>query len=211
MQPHSFIIAAANGVYGQGLAGLLITTYKEALVTVTADYAALLGAAGQNNCNLAFIDADLPPHGGYRATEQLRRQHRNCKTILYTHAADTALMIKAFAAGASAFFFSSEPPDGILHTAAEVLAKGYCVTATTFSAYASAHQRLLNATGEKALTLREKEVLQLILAGCTSKQAAAQLYVAEKTIVNHRNNIHIKTGCHNVAQLLKYVQENGLV
>lgn len=211
MQPNSFIIADINSVYTHGLASLFTTAFTNVTVTEAADYAELFTMASENWFDLAIINADLPPQGGFNAVEHLREHHRHCRIIVYAHDNNARLMVKAFAAGASAFFFSNEKRDAILHTITEVLTKGFCVTANAFAAYASAQKRLLPMHDDKKLTLREKEVLQLILAGCTSKEAAAQLYVAEKTVVNHRNNINAKTKCHNVAQLLKYAQENGLI
>ena len=61
------------------------------------------------------------------------------------------------------------------------------------------------------LTKREKEVLNLIVEGFTSKQIAEQLFIAESTADTHRRNIISKTGVSNSKALSKYAYENGLL
>ena len=62
-----------------------------------------------------------------------------------------------------------------------------------------------------SLTKREKEVLNLIVEGFTSKQIANKLYIAESTADTHRKNIVTKTGVSNSKALSKYAYEHGLL
>ena len=61
------------------------------------------------------------------------------------------------------------------------------------------------------LTEREKEILKLLAEGYSSRQSADQLYLAVKTVLNHRRNIMEKLGVENPAQLIKYAIRIGLV
>jgi len=54
------------------------------------------------------------------------------------------------------------------------------------------------------LTLREKEVLNFIAQGFSSKQIAAQLYISENTVANHRRNMLRKQGAKSSAELVRY-------
>ena len=60
------------------------------------------------------------------------------------------------------------------------------------------------------LSDREREVLQLLAEGHTSKQIAQRLGVAEGTVVSHRRNIMEKLGLHSVADLTKYAVREGI-
>jgi len=64
---------------------------------------------------------------------------------------------------------------------------------------------------ESRLSRREKEILGRLTEGLSSKQIADKLYLSESTIVNHRKNILRKTNTKNVAELIYYAIENGLV
>ena len=61
------------------------------------------------------------------------------------------------------------------------------------------------------LTLREREVLQLIAEGCSNKDAAAKLHLSPKTVETHRRSIMEKLDLHNVAQLTRYAIREGIV
>ena len=60
------------------------------------------------------------------------------------------------------------------------------------------------------LTRREREVLQLLAEGKTTKQAALRLYISPKTVEAHRLNIMNKLGIDNIAELTKYAIQEGL-
>jgi len=60
------------------------------------------------------------------------------------------------------------------------------------------------------LSQREREVLQLLAEGKTTKQVAMQLYISPKTVETHRLRIINKLGIDNVAQLTKYALQEGL-
>jgi len=62
----------------------------------------------------------------------------------------------------------------------------------------------------RVLTTREREVLQLMAEGNTTKQIALKLHISPKTVEAHRRNIVEKVGIDNVAQLTKYAIQEGL-
>ena len=64
---------------------------------------------------------------------------------------------------------------------------------------------------ETLLTKREKEILYWMADGLSSKQMADKLFIAENTIANHRKNILQKTNSKNVAELIRYAINNGII
>jgi DNA-binding CsgD family transcriptional regulator len=65
--------------------------------------------------------------------------------------------------------------------------------------------------GTQHLTVRERQVLQLLAEGNTLKEAAAVLSVSPRTVEFHRNNIANKTGFHSLAELSRHAVGLGLV
>jgi DNA-binding NarL/FixJ family response regulator len=65
--------------------------------------------------------------------------------------------------------------------------------------------------GSEKLTSRERQVLVLIAAGCTTKEIAARLGIAFKTAVFHRTRIMLKFRVHNSVTLVRYAIWNGLI
>jgi DNA-binding NarL/FixJ family response regulator len=62
-----------------------------------------------------------------------------------------------------------------------------------------------------SLTTREKEILELVSQGLTNQQIAQKLFISSRTIDTHRTNIMHKLGVHDVAHLVRYALEHGLV
>jgi DNA-binding CsgD family transcriptional regulator len=61
------------------------------------------------------------------------------------------------------------------------------------------------------LTIREKEVLQLICQELTTQEIGEKLFISNRTVEGHRNNMLSKLGCRNTAGLVVYAIRNGLV
>jgi DNA-binding NarL/FixJ family response regulator len=72
------------------------------------------------------------------------------------------------------------------------------------------HSRPAHLPGTQELTPREREILQLIAEGSTSKQIAHSLGVSTKTVEKHRSNIARKLGANSLAELVKYAIREGL-
>jgi len=61
------------------------------------------------------------------------------------------------------------------------------------------------------ITNREKEILVLIAGGMSGKQIAAKLGIAENTVANHRKSLLKKTGCRNMAELIRFALTNNIL
>src|SRR6185295_3562236 len=62
-----------------------------------------------------------------------------------------------------------------------------------------------------ALSLREREVLGLVVKGCRSRDIARELCISIKTVETHRNHINRKLGCGSAADVTRFAAENGLL
>jgi DNA-binding NarL/FixJ family response regulator len=72
------------------------------------------------------------------------------------------------------------------------------------------HLRASGSSGFTVLTAREREVLQLLAEGSTTRQIASLLHLSVKTIETHRQQIMNKLSINNVADLIKYAIREGL-
>ena len=75
---------------------------------------------------------------------------------------------------------------------------------------ALAGARLVREQPGGALTPREREVVQLVAEGCTSKEVAHRLGISVKTVDTHRSNLMRKLRLHSVSQLVRYAIRNKL-
>jgi DNA-binding NarL/FixJ family response regulator len=155
--------------------------------------------------NLIMMDCALPGMSGLDATRSiLKKLPETAVLMLSMHSEDT-LVRQALDAGARGYILKSAV-DMELVTAIRRVVAGELVLDPQVS-------RDPELKGERAsgLTTRELEVLQLIVAGKSNKEIAAELDVSANTVAVHRANIMDALGIHKTAELVVYAIRNGLV
>jgi DNA-binding NarL/FixJ family response regulator len=151
------------------------------------------------------MDCQLPEMTGLDATRRiLRSQPATAILMLSMHSEDT-LVRQALEAGARGYILKNAM-DLDLANAIKNVAAGNSVIDKQL-------QRAATLKGERdaALTARELEVLQLIVAGKSNKEIASDLNLSVNTVSVHRANIMDRLGIHKTAELVVYAIRNGLV
>jgi DNA-binding NarL/FixJ family response regulator len=119
-------------------------------------------------------------------------------------------LLDAVAAGAVGYLVKSTPPDE-LRTALWKASKGEPVFSPALASLVLGEfRRLSKATGAEPLSVREREVLQLVARGHTYKEIGASLFIAEKTVENHVRNILGKLHLNRKQELIRYAVEHGI-
>jgi two-component system CheB/CheR fusion protein len=143
-----------------------------------------------------LVDARLPGMGGLELLKWLRRQEHRVPAVMMTGYGDVSIAVEAMKAGAADFI---EKP---VHHDDLIAAVGRALEQTTDSAAVSAR----NAAATKSLarlTPREREVMNMVLAGHPSKNIAADLGISQRTVENHRASIMKKTGSRSLPALIR--------
>ena len=165
--------------------------------------------------DIVVMDITMPRLDGLEATRQIRKALPGCEVLVLTMHESEQLVHEVLAAGARGFVMKSDAGKEIV-TAVERLARHE----PYFTSPAA--QVLLNAfldppgdvlPGEEsgALTGREREVVQLIAEGCSSKEAAAVLGISDKTVETHRTNIMRKLRVHSISEIVRYAIRNHII
>ena len=132
------------------------------------------------------------------------------RTILLTMHKENPYVIEALNAGVHGYVVKSQTGGDLLRAIHEVsqdrvyLSPG--ISRIVIDAY-----RHRDAAGESELTVREREVLQLIAEGHRTKQVAVRLGISIKTAESHRTRIMAKLDIHETAGLVRYAIRNGLI
>jgi DNA-binding NarL/FixJ family response regulator len=155
--------------------------------------------------NLIMMDCALPGMSGLDATRSILKKHPGTAVLMLSMHSEDTLVRQALDAGARGYILKSAV-DMELVTAVRRVAAGELVLDPQVS-------RDPELKGERAsgLTTRELEVLQLIVAGKSNKEIAAELDVSANTVAVHRANIMDALGIHKTAELVVYAIRNGLV
>jgi len=166
--------------------------------------------------DVVVMDIGMRELNGIDATRQLKAEHPEMSVVALSMHADRRYVSEMLAAGASGYLLKDSAFEELTQAIRAVasgqmfLSKG--VSGTVLDDYI---RRLTETTsntptGGRALSPREREVLQLIAEGASTKEAAARLHLSVKTVETHRRQIMDKLGIYNIAGLIKYAVREGL-
>ena len=166
--------------------------------------------------DLVITDLSMPKMDGIKLMEEIKTAFPQQKVLALTMLGETAHIKKMIELGVNGYLLKSSGQDEILQ-AIETIFKGENyfsseVTNAIISELAGkkvqpSHSLLIDTE----LSRREKEVLALIVEEMSNKEIADKLFISQRTVDAHKRNLLQKTGSKNIAGLVVYAVENGLV
>ena len=161
--------------------------------------------AAQLHPRLIVMDCALPGMSGLDATRRILSKHPEIAILMLSMHSEETWVHQALDAGARGYILKSAV-DMELVTAIRKVAEGEIVLDPQIS-------RATTLKGERnsGLTVRELEVLKLIVAGKSNKEIASDLDLSANTVAVHRANIMDALGIHKTADLVVYAIRAGLV
>jgi two-component system CheB/CheR fusion protein len=163
-------------------------------VEVFADGEAFLRADRHEGCLL--VDARMPGMTGLELIERLRANGHSLPTIMITGSGDVPMAVEAMKAGAIDFI---EKPIGHI----DLLASIERALDQSGDAMKPSQSRDAAVTSVASLTARQRQIMDLVLAGYPSKNIAADLGISQRTVDNHRAAIMKKTGSKSLPALIR--------
>lgn len=163
--------------------------------------------------DLVIMDIGMPNLNGIDATRQMLSYNRNLKVVALSTHSEMSIVAKTIKAGAVGYMLKDSAFEELIQ-GIEAVAEGktYLCTKIAEVVFNDYVNILSNPkwAGGSILTGREREVLQLVAEGKTTKEIAATLHVSVKTVDSHREHIMNKLDIHNIAELTKYAIREGL-
>jgi DNA-binding NarL/FixJ family response regulator len=164
--------------------------------------------------HIILMDVAMPDLNGIEATRKIIAGNSKIKVIALSGHADRHFVTEMLKAGASAYILKQTACEELLRAIREVMeGKTYLSPAVTqglVDSYVRATPRKGENPAFATLTNREREVLQLIAEGKSTKETAGDMNVSVKTVETHRRNIMEKLDLHSVAELTKYAIREGV-
>jgi DNA-binding NarL/FixJ family response regulator len=162
---------------------------------------------------LVLMDITMPRLSGIEATRIIRGEYPDVRVVMLSMHRHEDYVIQSLRAGATGYVFKGSPRRE-LEQAIESAMRGQLFLSSVFSkpvieAYLNHPRSEMSALEQ--LTPRQREILQLIAEGHSSKQIAQMLDASVKTIDSHRANIMERLGVHNVPGLVRHAIRFGLV
>ncbi len=183
------------------------------IVGVARDGRVLVEMARQNRPDVIVTDISMPHLNGIDAARILRKEASSAKLLFLSMHADLPLVEEAFRVGASGYVLKLCDADEFVK-AIQCVAKG--ATYITPMLAGDLISTLLTAgmqetSREAILTLRQREVLQLLAEGKTMKEVAASLGISTRTAESHKYEIMRQLGVQTTAALIRYAVRIKLV
>ena len=166
--------------------------------------------------DIVVLDIGMPVLNGLEATRQILRDNTNIKVLILTITDADQIVQAVLDAGARGFILKSDAVrdlmmavDALQHNRTFFTAR---VAEMVLSRYrAKASPLAAPAIEMTKLTPRERDVVQLLAEGKSSKEVACHLNLSVKTAETHRSNIMRKLGLHSVSELVLYAVRNNII
>ncbi len=206
------VLADDHALVRQGVRMMLETAADEfQVIGEVSNGEELLAIAKKTPADVYIVDISMPVLNGVEAVRKLLKQSPKAKVLILSMYDDRVSVEKALKAGARGFVVKVSRAEELLEAVREV-ASGKFYFGGKISKFLV--QGFLGKHAPKKqsghLTAKEKEVLQLIAEGYSSKQIAQHFTLSLNTIHVHRNNIMRKLGIHKQAELVRYALKEGI-
>ena len=182
------------------------------VVAEAADGRTAVRLARELRPEVVVMDITMPNLNGTEATRQILEHAPATRVVALSMHSDRRSVTHMLQAGATGYVIKSSAfRDLVLAIQAVMTGQVYLSPRVAGTVVDDYLRRLAPVEGQGgALSPREREVLQLVAEGLTTKQVADRLFVSEKTVQTHRQNVMNKLGLHTVTQLTKYAVLEGL-
>lgn len=164
----------------------------------------------QHSPQLALLDYGMPMLNGSFAAEEIQKRSPDTQVVLLTMYDDEAFALEAIKSGVRGYVLKQQAAQELVAALRQVLSGSIYlspgISEPVIKALVSKKEQ-----PSDLLTAREKQVLQLIAEGKTTKDIAALLHLSVKTAESHRSNIMNRLDVHNVASLVRYAIRQGMI
>lgn len=205
------LLADDHALILAGIHSLLDGHYD--VIEQVGDGRSLVEAALRLRPDLIILDISLPLLNGIDAARQIKKIWPEAKLVFLSMHSSPVYLREAIDAGGEGYILKTSAKDE-LRIAAQKILNGETYVSPSFDG--GVRESVDSSPGRRGrhsarLTARQIEVVQLIAEGFGNKEIAERLHISVKTVEFHRGRIMTKLGAHNVADLIRYAVQCGIV
>jgi DNA-binding NarL/FixJ family response regulator len=205
------LLADDHRMVTEGLKGLLADEFE--LVGVVADGRAMVAETKKLRPDVVVADISMPHLNGIDALALLKKDNPEIKVVFLTMHQNAAYARRALGAGASGYVLKhSASAELVLAIRAALKGETFITPALTAEVLEDAQHRPRD-TNEAlgSLTLRQREILQLLAEGRSAKQIGRMLAISARTVEFHKYQMMDAHGLHSSAELVHFAIKHGIV
>jgi DNA-binding NarL/FixJ family response regulator len=202
------ILADDHAMVAEGL-GRLISEVAD-LVGQVADGRQLVDSARRLKPDIIISDVSMPVMSGLDALRQLKAEGSQARFIFLTMHTEAQLATEAMRAGASGYLLKAAAGEELFEAIRAAMAGRVYLSPHIAGDVLRTISERANQ-GERELTSRQREVLQLIAQGKRMKEIAADLNISVRTVEGHKSQLLVALGVKSTVDLVKFAMKHGLV
>jgi DNA-binding NarL/FixJ family response regulator len=209
------LLADDHTIIREGLRSLLEGPGNIEVIGEAEDGREAMRQVEQLRPDVVLMDIAMPGLNGLEATRQIKRRFPEVKVLILTMHTAEEYIAQILRAGASGYVVKRAAVTELV-AAIQAVHRGNAFLSPAISEKVIEGYLKQAPPGDESerynpLTEREREVLQLIAEGCTSREIAERLVITENTVRAHRANLMSKLGLHNTAELTQYALRKGFI
>jgi len=209
------MIADDHPLVRSGLRFLLEREKEFEVVAEAADGYEAIDLALLHKPEVILLDVGMPRLSGPDAALAISQKLPSTRIVMVSMHSDEAYVLRALKAGARGYLLKASPEADVLAAVRAVAADhawfSPSITKLLVEEYVLEAQRRGVEDSYDLLSVREKEILQLLASGKSNRDIADLLHISISTVETHRNNIFQKLSLHNLAELILYAVRKGLI
>jgi len=168
--------------------------------------------------DIIIMDISMPDLNGIDATLQIKKMDPHIKIIIFSMYSNREYVIDLFKAGISSYVLKKDPMSDLI-SAIKAVERGGTYFTTISSEILlnyvkeldNSNNNINNTNGFESLSLREREVFQLLSEGKSIKEIAETLGISRKTVETHKYNIMEKLHAKNITDFTKLAIKKGII
>jgi DNA-binding NarL/FixJ family response regulator len=207
------LVADDHDVIKRGLRALLESKPGWAVVAQASNGREAVEQAEIHKPDVAVLDISMPELSGLEAARRIRKVTPETEVLFLTVHNSAQMLQEALDAGGRGYVLKSDVGSDLLFAVEAALKHKTFISQGVSGAGVSysATSKEVREVGVHRLTSREREVLQILAEGRSTKEVATVLNIAVKTAETHRTNIMRKLEIHSVSELVLYAIRNRVV
>ena len=195
-----------------GLRKLISEDGGFSIVGEAGDGVELLGLLEKGSCDLVLMDLSMPRMNGFQALETIREKYPDIKVLLLTMHNSHEYFRQAVARGADGYILKEDVYESLLWALNTIMAGQKAFSPKLASVVVGELYGKEEQDAElEVLSRREREILQLLVSGATSRDMASNLGISVRTVESHRAHIMEKLALKNTAALVRFAIDHKLI
>jgi len=214
MNIYTIILADDHVILRQGIRKIIEDGNGLKVIDEVGDGLALLNTLKTNTPDMVIVDISMPRIRGIEAVGEIKAQYPKIKVLILSMHKSKEYLLQAISVGADGYLLK-EDTDDELFTAIETVRKGEIylspnMTRNLTRTFIESCIRGPDANIEP-LSIREKEILKMVVEGYTCKDISGLLHISLRTVQHHRANIQKKLRIKKMPDLVKYAMDKGYI